>query len=107
MSPVRQLLIAVLVAVASPPATAQPTVQGQRLDACSRGNVQVCLKLLRRPRLEAGRRAAIEFHLAELETLLVACSSGDATACGTVTEKYPDLPADLWYGKQPPQLKLE
>ena len=105
----RRLTWAVIGAVAGPlavakpaatqPAAAQPAAaQGQLLDACSRGNVQVCFTLLARPRLDAGRRAAIEFHLAELEQALVACTGGDAAICAALAQRYPDLPADLRTG---------
>jgi hypothetical protein len=76
--------------------------QGQRLEACSRGNVQVCQALLARPRLDPGRRAAIEFHLAELERLLDTCLRGEAPACTTLSESYPDLPPELRAEKAPP-----
>ncbi len=89
--------------VAVQPAAAQPAAaQGQRLDACSRGHLQVCFELLQRPRLDAGRRAAIEFHLAEVEKAVLACTAGDATACATLADRYPDLPPDLRAGSATP-----
>lgn len=69
--------------------------QGRLLEACSRGNVQVCQALLARPRLDPGRRAAIEFHLAELERQLGVCLAGDAKACTTLQDGYPELPPAL------------
>ncbi|MDX2155084.1 MAG: hypothetical protein SFW09_01130 [Hyphomicrobiaceae bacterium] len=80
-----------LVSLGTGPARAQ----GKFLAACSRGNLEACYKLLARPRLDAGRRAAIEFHLAELEALIAACAKADAAACATLTDKHPDLPPDL------------
>ena len=77
--------------LASGPAAAQ----GHRLEACSRGDVQVCSAILARPRLEPGRRAAIEFHLAEIERQLGLCLAGDESVCATMRERYPDLPPAL------------
>lgn len=91
----RALLVAHLAAGALATLTGHALAQGQLLAACSRGNLDVCFKLLERPRLDAGRREAIQFHLAEVETLIVACTGGDQTACATVSEKYPDLPPDV------------
>ena len=85
------LFTAILLVCADRPAAAQ----GQLLQACARGNVQVCFALLNRPRLDPGRRAGIELHLAELEALLVACRSGDAAACTNLSQKHPDLPPDM------------
>jgi hypothetical protein len=92
MRPARLLLPAIAIAALSSPAA---VAQGQRLEACARGNVQVCLALLARPRLDPGRRAAIELHLAELEALLGACLSGEAQACSTLSQDYPELPPEL------------
>lgn len=67
----------------------------QKLEACARGKVEACFELLARPRLDPGRRAAIELHLAELETRVVACSAGDPVACATLEREQPDLSPDL------------
>ena len=74
---------------------APAAAQGRLLEKCARGQLEVCFALLSRPRLEPGRRAAIELHLAEIDKLAVACSSGDAPACARLAERYPDLPPDL------------
>jgi len=55
----------------------------------------VCFAVLARPRLDAGRRAAIELHLAEIDKLAVACNGGGKAACAELANRYPDLPADL------------
>lgn len=91
-------LSVVMPALPSTPATAQ----GQLLAACSRGKIEVCFALLARPRLDAGRRAAIEFHLAELEKLIVACTGGDAAVCDAIKDRYPELPSDLMQRPLPP-----
>lgn len=88
----RYLLALGLTAVLPVPAA---MAQGQQLEACARGKLEACFKLLQRPRLDPGRRAAIEFHLSELERLLVACSAGETTACTELTEAHPELPRDL------------
>lgn len=89
---VRLLLAATALAMLS----AKPALaQGHRLEACSRGDVQVCMAILARPRLEPGRRAAIEFHLAEIERQLGLCLAGDAGVCTMMRERYPDLPPAL------------
>lgn len=90
-SAIATLLTGAAVAGALSPAPAA----AQQLEACSLGDVQVCFALLARPRLDAGRRAAIEFHLAELEKLVVACRGGDQSACATLLEKHPRLPPDM------------
>lgn len=92
------LVATALVAAALLPAPAR----AQKLEACARGNVQVCFTLLDRPRLDPGRRAAIQFLLAELETLLVSCANGETDACRTLSSKHPDLPADLRARNAPP-----
>lgn len=69
--------------------------QGRLLEKCARGQLEVCFAILSRPRLEPGRRAAIEFHLAEVDKLWVACSAGEQPACATLADRYPDLPPDL------------
>jgi hypothetical protein len=68
---------------------------GRLLERCARGQLEVCFSLLARPRLDPGRRAAIEFHLAEVDKLAVACNGRDETACAELAYRYPDLPADL------------
>lgn len=75
----------------APPAVAQ----GQQLEACSRGNIPVCRSILARPRLDPGRRAAIEFLLSEIERQVLACADGDETACAALTRDHPALPDDL------------
>ena len=89
--PERLVLIAAVLLVSATPAAAQ----GRLLEACSRGNLQVCSQLLNRPRLDPGRREAIQLHLAELEKLIVACTSGDDAACTTLATQHPDLPPDI------------
>lgn len=102
MKPARLLLLAAATAMLG---SLSAAAQGQRLEACSRGNVQVCHELLARPRLDAGRRAAIEFHLAELERLLGVCLAGDAQACSNLLDNYPELPPALRPDKIPPAPK--
>ncbi|HEX4894399.1 MAG TPA: hypothetical protein VFV47_14030 [Hyphomicrobiaceae bacterium] len=87
----RALLVGAAILVSPFPAAAQ----GRLLEACSRGNLQVCSQLLNRPRLEPGRREAIQLHLAELEKLIVACTNGDDAACATLAARHPDLPPDI------------
>ena len=71
------------------------SADAQKIDACARGKVEACFELLARPRLDPGRRAAIELHLAELEKRIVGCSKGDAVACATLEREQPDLSPDL------------
>ena len=85
------LAAALLIASPAPRAVAQ----GQQLEACARGNIPVCRAILARPRLDAGRRAAIEFLLTEIEGLVFACGAGDGDACNRLTREHPELPADL------------
>jgi hypothetical protein len=74
----------------------QPTAaQGRMLEACARGNLQVCSALLNRPRLEPGRREAIQLHLAEMDKLIVACANGEPAACAILERQHPALPADI------------
>jgi hypothetical protein len=84
------LVLAAIMAGASPTAA-----QGRLLEKCARGQLEVCFAILARPRLDPGRRAAIEFHLAEIDKLAVACNGYDKAACAELTNRYPDLPADL------------
>lgn len=64
----------------------------KQLEACSRGNLQVCSGILARPRLAAGTRAAIEFYMEEIALQQTACAVGDGRACEKLERDYPDLP---------------
>lgn len=78
-----------LLALSARPADAQ------KLEACSRGELTVCFELLNRPRLDPGRRAAIEFHLSEIQVMGEACARGSAADCAMLAERYPKLPPQL------------
>ena len=92
----RQHQIALALVLAAITAGVMPaSAQGRLLEKCSRGQLDVCFAVLARPRLDPGRRAAIELHLAEIDKLAIACSSADQTACATLADRYPDLPPDL------------
>jgi hypothetical protein len=85
------ILLAILATLGSTAATGQ----GRLLEKCARGQLEVCFSLLSRPRLEPGRRAAIELHLAEVDKLAAACAAHDQPACAMLADRYPDLPPDL------------
>jgi len=84
-------LVLAMIATGATPAAAQ----GRLLEKCARGQLEVCFSILARPRLEPGRRAAIEWHLTEVDKLAVACNSHDKAACAELAIRYPDLPSDL------------
>lgn len=93
------MLMLILVPILSPALSAHAA--GRQLEACARGRLEVCFELLRRPRLEPGRRAAIEFLLSQIEAGVAGCRAGVLADCAELRRLHPDLPQDLVSPKRP------